>query len=355
MSVALPEMFCNPAYPSWFPLGAEAPGGGLFGFDLQPAFVSSLLRLGLMLLCSGMVWLLSQSSLLTERKRNAAIVGGLIYVLAATTAELILTHLGISRYVFANYVYQGVPLDVELCYAAVWGTGLCLMWESAWPLIRPLLFLSAVALASVFDQWGLRTGNLLAAPAANWIYYDVGLHTLLPGLALYFYYLVDENRGLTLRCVTYALGYFLLFYFLLPSLILSVTQTEWSLSVERWRWVILAMAVSAVPGGWAAGQYAVSGRGTPLPLDPTSRLIVTGPYAFVRNPMQLSFALMAVTWAVASLSIYLAIYAVVLVAGMQYMRNLEEDDLHRRFGNRYKNYARRVRLWIPHTTPYEED
>jgi protein-S-isoprenylcysteine O-methyltransferase Ste14 len=354
MHSALPESFAA-AWLTWFPVGAEAPGGGLFGVDLQPAFVSSLARLGLLLLCAGMVWLLSQSSLLTERKRNAAIVGGMIYFLAAGTAELILVHLGLYRYVFTNYVYQGVPLDLELCYAAVWGTGLCLMWESAWPLIRPLLFLSAVALGAVFDQWGLRSGNLLTAPAANWAYYDIGLHTLLPGVALWFYHMVEENRGLTIRCVVYALGYFVVFYFLVPSLILSVTQTEWALSPERWQWVIVAMAVAAIPGGWAAGQYAVSGRGTPLPLDPTSRLIVTGPYAYVRNPMQISFALMALIWAAASQSLYLAIYAILLLAALQLMRNQEEDDLHRRFGNRYKNYARRVRLWIPNTTPYEED
>ena len=61
----------------------------------------------MLVLCVGMIWLLSQSSLLTERKRNAAMVGGMVYFMVAAITESVFVHVGIYRYVFDTYMYQG--------------------------------------------------------------------------------------------------------------------------------------------------------------------------------------------------------------------------------------------------------
>jgi len=90
-------------------------------------------------------------------------------------------------------------------------------------------------------------------------------------------------------------------------------------------------------------------------LDPTSRLIVTGPYAYVRNPMQISCVGVAVVWAVATNSPALWIYVGLLVVALLITRVYEEDDLHRRFGERYKKYCRSVWLWLPSLWAYEEE
>ena len=36
----------------------------------------------------------------------------------------------------------------------------------------------------------------------------------------------------------------------------------------------------------ALQEFALRGKGTPFPLDPPLKLVTTGPYAYVSNPMQ---------------------------------------------------------------------
>jgi protein-S-isoprenylcysteine O-methyltransferase Ste14 len=101
-------------------------------------------------------------------------------------------------------------------------------------------------------------------------------------------------------------------------------------------------------GLWSGLTMALNGEGTPLPVDSTRRLVSTGPYAVVRNPM-----------AVAGLGQGLAVTLFtgsVLVLGYTILgallwhcvaRPLEEEDLARKFAGDYEDYRTRVGLWIP--------
>jgi len=97
------------------------------------------------------------------------------------------------------------------------------------------------------------------------------------------------------------------------------------------------------------------GEGTPLPLDQTNRLVVTGPYRYVRNPMAVAGIgqglALALIFQSASILIYSLLGALVwhLV-----VRPVEEGDMVQRFGNSYLEYRKHVSCWIPtfgkHTT-----
>jgi len=95
------------------------------------------------------------------------------------------------------------------------------------------------------------------------------------------------------------------------------------------------------------------GEGTLAPWDPTSKLVVRGPYRHVRNPMisGVLFVLLGeaavlgcpalVIWAAA----FLAVNAV-------YMPLVEEPGLRRRFGEEYDTYQANVPRWFPRLRPW---
>ncbi|HLX61887.1 MAG TPA: isoprenylcysteine carboxylmethyltransferase family protein [Planctomycetota bacterium] len=323
--------------------------------DGQIHFWISIARLACVTILPGLVWLLWNSTFLTERKRNAAIIAGMVRLLFSLCADLALVHAGVYRYALDTMLYQGVPVDVHITYGCLLGTALCLIWEQAGSL-RLILLTLLIAGAIMWNRWLVNSAGIITPLAPEWQRWDIPVQCALPVITVIFYKLVDENRALMLRSVVYAFGYFAVFYFLIPSMILSSTTLgEVIFPAAQWRTAVVAICVLSVPGAWAAGQFAVSGRGTPLPLDPTHKLIVTGPYAFVRNPMQISGLGVAIVWAVTTSAIGLWIYVAVLFIAMQFTKVHEEDNLHRRFGDRYKKYCRNVWLWIPRLWPYEEE
>jgi hypothetical protein len=110
------------------------------------------------------------------------------------------------------------------------------------------------------------------------------------------------------------------------------------------------LAVPLLLGVAAVREFAAAG-GTPLPYDPPARLVTTGPYAYVRNPMQTSMAgaylLLSVLdpWFLAA-----ALIAVAYGAGLASWH--EGEDLASRYGAAWRAYHRQVRPWLPRRRPY---
>jgi protein-S-isoprenylcysteine O-methyltransferase Ste14 len=99
-------------------------------------------------------------------------------------------------------------------------------------------------------------------------------------------------------------------------------------------------------------EFGSAGRGTPAPIDPPQRLVVTGLYRYVRNPMYLGVLLIVAGWALffqySELVKYWLITALVL-HGL--VRIGEEPLLRRKFGDAYAVYCCYVNRWIPRLTP----
>lgn len=105
-----------------------------------------------------------------------------------------------------------------------------------------------------------------------------------------------------------------------------------------------------------ASAYTMSkvGRGTPLPLDAATNLVVSGTYKYVRNPMAVSGIGQGLAVALFLGSPFVAVYALMGALIWQFIfRPLEEEDLQKRFGADYENYCRDVRCWIPNPQPYQ--
>ncbi len=109
-------------------------------------------------------------------------------------------------------------------------------------------------------------------------------------------------------------------------------------------------------GGWLCGWCVVRflrSRGTPVPLNPPDELIVSGPYAWVRNPMLAGvfgalFGLGLLLHSTGLALIWTPAYALVHMAELKWV---EEPELARRFGAAYADYRAHVPMFIPRLRP----
>lgn len=95
------------------------------------------------------------------------------------------------------------------------------------------------------------------------------------------------------------------------------------------------------------------GEGTPAPWEPTRKLVLRGPYRYVRNPMMigvmlilLAEALLFQSWGIAGW------FAVFLLLNLIYLPRVEEKGLEHRFGEAYREYKANVPRWIPRLSPW---
>jgi protein-S-isoprenylcysteine O-methyltransferase Ste14 len=119
----------------------------------------------------------------------------------------------------------------------------------------------------------------------------------------------------------------------------------------------IAGALFLTAGAWLCGWCVVrflKARGTPVPLNPPDELIVSGPYAFVRNPMLSGvfgalFGLGLLYHSVGLALIWTPAYSVL---HMIELRWVEEPELEQRFGAAYTDYRARVPMFIPRLRRY---
>ncbi len=120
---------------------------------------------------------------------------------------------------------------------------------------------------------------------------------------------------------------------------------------------VRAVGVAVIAAGAAVlldafARFAVDGLGTPAPVAPTERLVVRGPYRYVRNPMYL--AVLAVIIGQALLlgrPVLLGYAAVVGAAFAAFVHWYEQPVLARRYGAEYEAYRRAVPGWWPRLRP----
>ncbi len=99
---------------------------------------------------------------------------------------------------------------------------------------------------------------------------------------------------------------------------------------------------------WSIYDQFSRASGTPLPILPTQKLLVGGPFRYCRNPMTLG----TVT-AYLGIAVYAGTIAgigIVVLFGLLlvlYLKLLEEKELAERFGEAYLAYKREVPFIIP--------
>ena len=148
---------------------------------------------------------------------------------------------------------------------------------------------------------------------------------------------------------------------IVPALIFSITRSEDNVLHVRgmdeplyWLAVILGVG-GIVISFWTVSLFFCHGDGTAAPWDPPKRLVVRGPYRYVRNPMIIGVILILFAEAIMLCSLPIAVWAsIFLLANAIYFPFFEEPALKKRFGADYEQYCRCVGRWIPRATPWNK-
>ncbi len=151
----------------------------------------------------------------------------------------------------------------------------------------------------------------------------------------------------------------LVFLFVAPAILYRL-EDELGLASRRfasgfWRRVGVLLFVAGGTLGLVSAWFMVTrGEGTPLPADAARRLVIVGPYRYVRNPMAIGSFTQGIAVGLFLGSPLATAYALAGSVGWNYfVRPWEELDLERRFGAPYAAYKESVRCWIPRREPYK--
>ncbi len=125
----------------------------------------------------------------------------------------------------------------------------------------------------------------------------------------------------------------------LPSLLPEGTRFPASIPV---------MAVGIAVTAWS-GFHFLRVKGTPVPFNPPPEVVTTGPYRYARNPMLTGvfLFLLGVGIAVDSLSLVLFFTPLFILINVWELKEIEEPELVKRFGDEYIEYQRRTPMFIP--------
>jgi protein-S-isoprenylcysteine O-methyltransferase Ste14 len=101
------------------------------------------------------------------------------------------------------------------------------------------------------------------------------------------------------------------------------------------------------------GRFAILGRGTPAPVAAPERLVVSGPYRHVRNPMYVAVVALVLGQGLLLGQAVLLLYgSVVWLLFHAFVVLYEEPTLGRRFGPSYQTYRAAVGRWWPSLRPW---
>lgn len=288
-----------------------------------------------------------------HRKRifPAALLGFVWTLPSLLAVQLLNLHFGWWRFNALGGLFRGMPVDLYLGWAVLWG-------------ILPILSFDETGIAWVSATFfGI---DLILMPACSpvvalshrWLIGEcVAMGVVLVPAQLFARWTIN-NTHVKARAVLHVLAAGGVFLFLIPEVVFAVRpghrwdallfEPAWQRNLE-----LQAIALLGVVGVSAVQEFAQRGNGTPIPYDPPKHLVVSGLYRYISNPMQLSCALVMTAWGCALRNPWLAGAGI-----MSFLYSLglaawdEGEDMRVRFGKPWEDYRNNVKAWRPRLTPW---
>lgn len=115
--------------------------------------------------------------------------------------------------------------------------------------------------------------------------------------------------------------------------------------------IILALPVFSIALfllGWSVLNF-IRAEGTPVPFNPPPRLVTTGPYAYVRNPMLTGVFALLLGFGVllGSASLLVVFTPLFIMVNVWELKVIEEPELIKRLGEDYIEYRKRTPMFFP--------
>lgn len=244
----------------------------------------------------------------------------------------------------------GMPVDLLFGWALLWGPACAAVHRRGAPLIV------LVGFALFLDWWWMPALEPLLQLGDRWLLGEALLLAgcLLPGLL--FARWTETDRHLPLRVALHLVQFAGLIGLLLPHTVLLHTDGSWAplLALDRpgASVAVQLFALLALPGLSAVLEFAQRGGGTPVPFDGPVRHVTSGPYAYLRNPMQASTAALFLALGAALGSPWVAgIGAMAVVFGAGFAHWHEQGELSRRWSG-WTDWCAAVRPWWPRWRPH---
>jgi protein-S-isoprenylcysteine O-methyltransferase Ste14 len=285
----------------------------------------------------------------TSRIMSGALLGFMWNLPILLALNAVAPTLGWWHFDAAGGLLLDVPVDLYLAWSWLWGGAAAMAFPGL-----DLAVLAAIAVAVDIALMPAAAPVVQLEPA--WLIGEAVAvaFALVPGQLLARWTMRDDRLGT--RVVLQMVSFAGLLLFVLPAIIIEASgrfRTPFLWSSWEWSLAVQLLAIPAVIGSSAVQEFVQRGSGTPVPFDPPRRLVTTGIYGYVRNPMQLSAVLLLVmlglmvrNWWLAAAGVMAHVYSVGL-AGWD-----EDADLRTRFGNAWTAYRAGVSRWMPSWRPW---
>ena len=239
----------------------------------------------------------------------------------------------------------GVPLVLWFGWTILWGT----VASQA-----PLLPLATLGILAVFDLIYMPLMSGVVILGQHWLVGEAVLLGLVAYPSLVLVRWSNDGTRLRERAILQMTMFAFLLAWVLPTLAVAVVGQELRLDIPPAAYGVLLLGLGGVslPGAISVHDFYLNG-GTPWPWESTSRPVRSGPYRYVRSPMQASGTLV-----LASMSIVYRepVVGAAALGAMLYSNMfcwMEETDLGSRFGSPWSDLAKSQRRWWPSWRPSE--
>jgi protein-S-isoprenylcysteine O-methyltransferase Ste14 len=157
-----------------------------------------------------------------------------------------------------------------------------------------------------------------------------------------------------IRTLLTPLGALLFFTVIILMVLLFLRIDRWlglpAFPVRPWNLALSLplIALGFVFAGWSNAKFLMA-KGTPVPLNPPPKVVTTGPYAYVRNPMLTGVFLLLFGYGIWARSIAVAFLFTPLFVLLNVLeiRAVEEPELAKRLGEEYLEYRKRTPMFFP--------